>query len=187
LNPGGNEALKGGSERYITWTSYGVENVRIEFSLDGGAHWQTIIESVKASEQRYLWTVPRVSSNACRMRIIDTTDNRMTSGIGAFAIVTLTGVEDEQDASPRPFVTVSNHPNPFNPSTTIRFELGMPGRVTLTVYNALGQLVRRYDLGRKERGRHEFLLDGAGLPSGVYFYRVDAGGAAATGRMVLMK
>jgi flagellar hook assembly protein FlgD len=63
----------------------------------------------------------------------------------------------------------------------------MPGWVALTVYNALGQQVKQFDLGRKNRGTHEFVFDGSGLPSGVYFYRVDAGVAAATGRMVLMK
>ena len=93
----------------------------------------------------------------------------------------------EASVSPRSFVAISNHPNPFNPSTTIRCELGMSGRATLSVYNTLGQLVRKHNLGRKEKGTHEFLFDGSGLTSGVYFYRVNAGNASATGRMVLIR
>jgi ligand-binding sensor domain-containing protein len=79
------------------------------------------------------------------------------------------------------------YPNPFNPSTVIRYELGLPGRVTLTVFNALGQQVRRFDLGRKDRGAHEYRFDGSKLTSGVYFYRVETEKAAATGKMLLVR
>ena len=187
LSPAGKEALKGGSERYITWTSQGIENMRIEYSPDGGAHWQTVTESVKASAQRFLWTVPNVSSNTCQMRLIDTTDSRNMSSIGVFAIVVLTGVEDEQAASPRPFITASTFPNPFNPSTTIKYTLGLPGKVTITVYNALGQQVIRIDHGRKNRGTHEVVINGEGLTSGIYIYRITTENATTTGKMLLLR
>jgi hypothetical protein len=75
---------------------------------------------------------------------------------------------------PAEFVLYQNFPNPFNPSTTIRY--GLPHRSTLQImlYNALGQEVAVLDRGEKESGYHEFRFDATALPSGVYFYRLKA-------------
>jgi hypothetical protein len=80
-----------------------------------------------------------------------------------------------------------NYPNPFNPSTTIRY--GLPNRthVLLTVYNTLGQLVAQLVDGEMERGYHEARFDGAGLSSGVYFYRMQAGSYEETRKFLLIR
>jgi hypothetical protein len=186
LDPGVGDRLTPGALQPITWWSEEVERVRIQFSADGGSTWVTVADSVNAGAG-YAWTVPNISSTNCRIRVTDI-NNSVTSGIiqGVFTISGSSSVSD-QSSTPRPFVAVSNHPNPFNPATTIRYELGMPGRVTLSVYNALGQRVSRHDLGQKERGAHEFVFDGSRLTSGVYFYRVEAGGASATGKMMMVR
>lgn len=97
--------------------------------------------------------------------------------------------EPGRDTTMKPgqFVTAHAYPNPFNPRTVIRYELSNPGIVTVTVFNAVGQRVREEQLGRKERGVHELTFDAAGLTSGLYFYRVDAGYASATEKMLFMK
>jgi hypothetical protein len=117
--------------------------------------------------------------------VITGKESGLTSTSPEFTITGPVSVYDE--STPRPFITVSNHPNPFNPATTIRYELGLPGRVTLTVYNALGQTVREMDLGRKGKGEHEYRFDASGLTSGVYFYRVEMERAAAMGKMLLVR
>ena len=66
-----------------------------------------------------------------------------------------------------------NFPNPFNPSTTIRYGLPSRSHVALTVFNALGQQVALLQNGEQEAGYHEVKFDASGLSSGVYFYRIQ--------------
>ena len=98
-----------------------------------------------------------------------------------------TDVEKEGTVLPELLNLKQNRPNPFNPSTTICYELGMPGKVAISVYNSLGQQIRKFDLGEKGRSMHEFLFDGSKLTSGIYFYRVANEYASVTGKMLLMK
>ena len=80
-----------------------------------------------------------------------------------------------------------NYPNPFNPNTTIRYGLPQKSRVTLSVFNMLGQEVAALVPGEDEAGFHETTFDASGLPSGVYFYRLRAGGFVKTRMMLILK
>jgi hypothetical protein len=88
---------------------------------------------------------------------------------------------------PREFAVHQNFPNPFNPVTSIRFDLPEDAPVTLTVFDLLGRVVAEVAQGRFAAGRHEVRFDAASLPSGVYLYRVEAGGRVETRRLVLLK
>ncbi|HEX7574118.1 MAG TPA: LamG-like jellyroll fold domain-containing protein [Bacteroidota bacterium] len=85
------------------------------------------------------------------------------------------------------FVLSQNFPNPFNPSTTIRYGLPRGADVTLVVYNALGQEVARLVDTHQESGYHEVRFDGMNLASGVYFYRLRAGEFTQTRRLMLLR
>ncbi len=83
-------------------------------------------------------------------------------------------------------------PNPFNPATTIRYELASPGHVTLAVYDVGGRLVRVLVDQTLPAGPHDAIWDGRGVggsvsASGVYFYRLIASGFAETRKMVLLR
>jgi uncharacterized lipoprotein YddW (UPF0748 family) len=81
-----------------------------------------------------------------------------------------------------------NYPNPFNPSTTIAFELVDAGRVSLTVYDSLGRRAMSLAEDRPlPAGRHEIRADLSLLAGGVYFYRLQTGAGHLTGSMVLLK
>ncbi len=99
----------------------------------------------------------------------------------------LTGVRQDKSSSPGEFRLGQNYPNPFNPSTTIRYELPERGYVLLKVFNLLGGEVARLVDGVEEIGVGSVRFEGGGLPSGVYFYRLSAGGLTQTRRMVLAK
>ncbi len=85
-----------------------------------------------------------------------------------------------------------NYPNPFNPSTTIKFTVPVAGKVTLTVYNVVGQKIATLINGNVTAGSHTRVWNGkdsAGnqVASGVYFYKLTAEKFSATEKMILMK
>jgi hypothetical protein len=85
-----------------------------------------------------------------------------------------------------------NIPNPFNPTTTIRYTLHEPARVAIVVYSASGQSVRRLDQGARSTGLYHVEWDGrddAGrdVASGVYFYRLEGVADVAARKMILLK
>jgi len=93
---------------------------------------------------------------------------------------------------PREFALFQNIPNPFNATTRIDFNLPDAGKVTLTVYNVLGQSVATLVDNHLEPGRHHVEWDsrsdgGSEVPSGVYFYRLETASNQASRKMVLMK
>jgi hypothetical protein len=79
------------------------------------------------------------------------------------------------------------YPNPANPSTVICFKLQVPSFVNMAVYDVSGRLVTILVDGWREAGTHEVTFDGSGLASGIYMYRIQAGGWTAAGKMVLLK
>ncbi|MFA6233890.1 MAG: T9SS type A sorting domain-containing protein [Bacteroidota bacterium] len=98
-----------------------------------------------------------------------------------------TGVAETNPAA-RSIRLHSNYPNPFNPSTTIRFELPRSMQVTLVISDALGRDVRRIINGQiHAAGEHTVVFDASALPSGVYNYRLIADGAVKIKRMLLLR
>lgn len=91
------------------------------------------------------------------------------------------------DVRPLIFEIQSNYPNPFNPSTMIGYQLPAAGNVKLVVYDVAGREVAVLASGMMEAGRHEALFNAAGLASGIYLCRLEAGGMVAVRKMVLMK
>jgi hypothetical protein len=99
---------------------------------------------------------------------------------------------DELDALPKVTALYQNAPNPFNPTTTIRFDLAHDGQVELRIYNVSGRLVRTLANGPMERKRHQVVWDGmdnAGVPvsSGIYFYRLETADFRDTRKMVILR
>ena len=86
------------------------------------------------------------------------------------------------------YALLGNYPNPFNPSTTIEFNLPMDSRVTLAIYNTLGQTVRTLVGGdMMGAGTHGIVFDASDLPTGLYLYRLTAGEFTDTQKMLLVK
>ena len=85
-----------------------------------------------------------------------------------------------------------NYPNPFNPSTKINFSLASDSKVTLTVFDVLGQEVANLISSNLAAGSHEIDFNASNINSGVYFYRIDATGVDGTNftsvkKMTIMK
>lgn len=88
---------------------------------------------------------------------------------------------------PAHFELFDNYPNPFNPSTTISYQLPVNSIVTLKVYDVLGREVSTLVEGRENAGSHQVILNASTLLSGVYFYRLQAGSFVQTKKLLLLK
>ncbi len=134
-------------------------------SLDFFSFFGTgLCEDLEPAFQDWLGTIAMVSSSGC------------------------TNVANEAEAAvPIAFALATNYPNPFNPWTRIRYGLPERASVQVSVYDALGRLVEVLVKGEQEAGWHEVRFEGSGLPSGVYFYRLEAGAFQTVRQMVLLQ
>jgi|GEM_PF-2206224 len=96
-----------------------------------------------------------------------------------------TGIENETI----PSVTYlhQNYPNPFNPRTEISYQLTTDGNIDLSIFNINGKKVHTLINGYQKRGYHKISWDAGDIPSGIYLYRLQAGGFIETRKLILMK
>jgi hypothetical protein len=95
--------------------------------------------------------------------------------------------EDAESEKPIVFSLGQNFPNPFNPVTTIPFEIPKKGKITIKIYSITGQQVETVIDGTLSAGIHQAVFRAEHLPSGMYFYRIEAGGFGETRSMLLLK
>jgi len=112
-----------------------------------------------------------------------------THGRGVFTTTyPLTPVDVKPEpAAPLAYILHQNYPNPFNPATTIRYTLPVKADVNISIYNAQGRQITTLFAGSRDAGTHQHIWNAAGLPSGIYFYKLTAGTTSHTGKMVLLK
>jgi hypothetical protein len=115
-----------------------------------------------------------------------------------YAFTPPVSVEDNNPVEPpQNFSLLQNYPNPFNPATTITYRVPEEANVTLNVFNTVGEQVAKLVNEEKPAGSYEVVFSAIGgsafggdaynLPSGVYFYKPQAGSFVETKKMILMK
>ena len=102
---------------------------------------------------------------------------------------TVLSVAQTKDNLPNTFALLGNYPNPFNPSTTIKFQIDRTSDVTMNVYDVLGRIVASRNLGVTAPGEHAFSYDASHLASGTYYYQLKmvSTGQTLVGKMMLLK
>jgi hypothetical protein len=110
-----------------------------------------------------------------------------TGGVFRKALADLTSAEEIGDGIPQGFNLSQNFPNPFNPATRISFTVAKEGVVSLIVYDMLGREVANLLNETKQPGAYTVTWNANGVSSGVYMYRLVAGGQAAMHKMVLVR
>ncbi|GAB4372594.1 MAG: hypothetical protein Kow0042_16000 [Calditrichia bacterium] len=135
-----------------------------------------------------LWANPPFGGNVILYIIVED-DSNATATDSVLVIVNPGSALDflSNLGLPRTFTLEQNYPNPFNPRTRIRFGLPRASRVSVEVYNSLGQKIATLLDLSLSAGYYDIDFDGQNLPSGQYFYRIQAGDFTAVKRMLLLK
>ena len=100
--------------------------------------------------------------------------------------------KDNEEILPEDFVLYQNYPNPFNPETEIRFQAPKSSNVVINIYNILGENICTLVNAQYEKGHHSVIWDGKDkfgndVTSGIYLYKLDAGGFSQTKKMHLIR
>lgn len=104
-----------------------------------------------------------------------------------FTSDSVSSIEYVELVNPSNYILSQNYPNPFNPKTTINYHIPELSFVTLRVYDVLGSEIATLVKEEKQVGSYEVEFNTTALPSGIYFYRLQAGFFVETKKMVLMK
>ena len=126
--------------------------------------------------------------------IKDSTTGDLYNAIISASSNGITDVKEEQASKIKDFRLFNNYPNPFNPSTTIEYSIPLPENknissvpVTLKIYDMLGREIKTLVNKQEKPGNYSVQFNADNLPSGIYFYRLQAGGFAQTKKMILLK
>ena len=194
--PDGGQYWSIGEDYDIEWSAtdnVGVTSIDILRSHDSGSTFPDTIATGEVNDGSFTWTIPEGTNETSRIRVIardaaglaqfDDSDADFTTGPG-------TGAPD--DPAVRRFALRQNAPNPFSPSTEIRYSIPVAARVRLTIYDVNGRVVRRLtdrvldadDYVETWDGRTDA---GEAVASGVYFYRLMADDRELERRMILLR
>ncbi len=106
---------------------------------------------------------------------------------GEPSLIAKTNNHNENSLSKPLTYNIRNYPNPFNPTTTIAYQLPKKSHVLLKIYNTLGEEVATLVNEGKEPGYYNVSFNAANLPSGLYLYKLTAGNFTKVGKMMLLK
>ncbi|MCF8414162.1 MAG: C10 family peptidase, partial [Melioribacteraceae bacterium] len=186
--PNGGEILNSGSLYQISWETSGIEKINLYYSSNNGSNWNLIQANVDGSLGSYNWQTPDVSSTEYMLKI-ESAENVSIYDISdsPFTISVISDLEKITEAIPEEWKLFQNFPNPFNPTTQIRFSVKEEGNTKLVVYNLLGQEITILFDKFATPGNYDVSFDASGLESGMYFYRLFSGSYLETRKMLLIK
>ena len=184
---------------FYNWNAGRVYNYSISVSSDHN-NWVTILpQATSASNEE--WTIdefPLVNARYVQVHFINNNQSDW-AGLweGEIWGTNATVIDPSNNNLPDGFALSQNYPNPFNPSTTINYSIPAVSFVTLKIYDVLGNEVATLVNEEKIKGNYEVKFSTTGgvtsggniynLPSGIYFYRLQAGSFVETNKMILLK
>jgi len=178
----------------VNWrSSYYARRYQIQVSNDD-TNWTTVYSDLAGNGG--IDNISFAAVFARYVRVYMTRNNSSSERINEFEVYGGSSAAPKQNADefevtagavPVEFELAQNYPNPFNPSTTITYGLPEAAHVKIALFNVLGEQVDQIVEGLHAKGRHTITYAPRNLPSGVYFYMMQAGEIKLTRRLVLMK
>jgi murein tripeptide amidase MpaA len=205
--------------RLSFWTKFDIESNydygQVEISSDNGSSWtplegmytepatgnfqpngEPVYDGIQMNWVKENISLSGLTSDEVKIRFELKTDQDLTKDgwyvddVGII-IYTTVPVEDASINSLNDYELDQNFPNPFNPSTRIKYAIPNPGNVTVKIYNILGTELATLVDEFKPAGRYEVLFNlkdyGNSMGSGVYFYKITSGSFTMTKKMVILK
>jgi hypothetical protein len=146
---------------------------------------------LRSASHSFRWSAPREKMRPATERVNNPVMTTAAATAPRFTLIidpaSSTSTKDDGRGTMDEFALSQNYPNPFNPSTQIRFTLQSSDVTRLTVYDVLGREVAVLVNGTLAAGAHSVTFDASNLTSGVYMYKLEAGGMTMTKRMTLVK
>ncbi|MEO0083673.1 MAG: T9SS type A sorting domain-containing protein, partial [candidate division WOR-3 bacterium] len=152
-----------------------------------GINYSRIAHGISGNDTSYLWTVPNVNSDSCKIKIIAYGPGwQYDESDGVFSI-TSTGINEI--ASPLLAMTlgVKVYPNPAKSLSVIRYSLPVEGKVTIQLYNISGRLIKTLVDEYKQPGNYSLTLNSKILSNGVYFLSLQTNAIRIIKRLVVVK
>jgi len=178
--------VRNGSTHYVSFLTSGTEDSVHYIAMDHSGTQNHVyrMNYYSAAEEISPKPVFRYQSgDSCLVIYSEDGPVNMVSSAGCAGLPI--GILNNQ--MPSKYGLLQNYPNPFNPSTKIVFSIPRKAYVRLIVYDIQGKEITKLEDSDLNAGMYELVFDGLGLPSGVYFYRLDAGAYTNTKKMVLLK
>ena len=171
-----------GATRTIDYGGFNGNNFKIRVQVTDNS---SLRQSVVSGE----WEVRVLSSTegSCPSPPGGPTDDTLGKKSPASEGTLASNLLEADQSIPETYALRQNFPNPFNPSTEILFDLPEDAMVSLVVYDVLGREVARLVQEELRAGTHRARFDAGNFPSGVYFYRIQAGDFQHTSRMTFLK
>ena len=169
----------------------GLSGKRVRIKIVVATNLPTTNNSIDKSNAAFLQNdhIPKVLRdarvNASRSNILLTKSYRQVTAAGVASQAR--SMKLKQAKVPQTFGLDQNYPNPFNPTTMIHYRLAKSSHVRLTIWNTLGRRVATLVDQNEQQGTYQVTFNASQLSSGVYFYRLQAGGKVFVKKMMLMK
>ncbi|MBM3324355.1 MAG: T9SS type A sorting domain-containing protein, partial [Calditrichaeota bacterium] len=159
---------------------------RVYLALDSA--FTTELDSQTVSATELLWgDLADAQIYWWKVKAFDTQGHGIFSSQSWHFRIEISSTGGEDVLLPKEFALHPNWPNPFNPTTMIRYDVPTAGKVSLTIFNLLGQEVTRLVDGTQLPGAYTLSWDSGDLPSGVYLCRMEAAGFVQTRKMLLVR
>ncbi|MEO0082967.1 MAG: T9SS type A sorting domain-containing protein, partial [candidate division WOR-3 bacterium] len=187
LRPNGGEVFQGNTQQLIRWQKFyppRCDSFALFYSIDNGINYSRIAHGISGNDTSYLWTVPNVNSDSCKIKIIAYGPGwQYDESNGVFSI-TSTGIEEHSSLSAlRLSLKVERR---INPATAI-FSIPSFQRVNLKLYDIQGRLIRDFVNETKEPGIYKINLNTKSLSSGIYFLSLETKMKRIIERLVVVK
>lgn len=184
-----------GSNQTVTWNVANTNNapvscanVNILLSTDGGNTFPITLVSNTPNDGSQNITVPNNLTSTARVKVEANGNIFFDMSNANFTIDPASSISNLGTGVPTAFGLQQNYPNPFNPETKINFDIPSNSSVTLKIYDIKGSLVSTIVNNQIfNAGYYSVAFNAASLPSGVYYYRIEAGSFVETKKMLLIK
>jgi hypothetical protein len=183
----------GNNGAYITWEDHrnaGNSDIYAQrIAANAAINWAATGFAICTAPNDQL--TPMIVSNGNLGAIVAWQDYRSGSNFDiyetGFNTTGFVGIVNGGSTIPLEYTLLQNYPNPFNPVTVINYQLPKTSNVKLSIYDALGREVNVLVNKSQNEGNHNVEWDASNYPSGVYFYRLEAGSFVSTKKMILIK